>query len=106
MGGKRHNVTEAELDVLKALWVCGASTIRELTDRLYPSGSAAHYSTVQKLLERLMLKRCVERSRRERINVYAATVGRDELIARRLRDTADDLCEGDHLSVDMSGHRG
>ena len=29
-----------------------------------------------------------------RVNVYRASIGRDELIARRLQDTADQLCEG------------
>jgi predicted transcriptional regulator len=89
-----RDVTETELAVLKALWDRGASTIRELTDLLYPRGGTAHYATVQKLLERLEAKRFVRRSQAGRVNVYRAAVGRDQLIARRLKDTADQLCEG------------
>ena len=72
----RDHVTDAELTVLKALWERGASTIRELTDALYPGGGAAHYATVQKLLERLEAKTCVKRRPRGRVNVYTASRGR------------------------------
>jgi len=90
----RRDVTNAELEVLKALWDTGGATIRELTDRLYPDGRTSHYATVQKLLDRLHGKGCVARSPQGRANVYSARVNRPELIAHRLRETADKLCEG------------
>ncbi len=89
----RKSVTEAELGVLKALWKQGASTIRQLTDSLYPDGGTSCYSTVQKLLDRLESKSYVRRQR-GRVNVYTATVDRRALIAGRLRETADRLCDG------------
>ena len=88
------HVTDAELAVLKLLWSGGAATIRELTDRLYPGGRAAHYATVQKLLERLEAKRQVRRRANARAHVFEAAVSRDRLIAGRLRETAEKLCEG------------
>jgi predicted transcriptional regulator len=87
-------VTDAELAVLKELWDQGASTIRQLTDRLYPGGSAAHYATVQKLLERLEAKGCVTRHSAGRAHSFAPAVDRARIIERRLRETADKLCEG------------
>ena len=87
-------VTDAELEVLKALWELGPATIRQLTDRLYPGGGTSHYATVQKLLERLDGKSCVRRRQRGRVNVYTATVDRQALIAGRLRETAERLCDG------------
>jgi predicted transcriptional regulator len=90
----RKGVTEAELGVLKALWKQGASTIRQLTDSLYPDGGTSCYSTVQKLLDRLESKSYVRRRQRGRVNVYTATVDRQALIAGRLRETADRLCDG------------
>ncbi len=90
----RKSVTDAELGVLKALWKQGASTIRQLTDLLYPNGGASYYATVQKLLDRLESKSCVRRRQRGRVNVYTATVDRQALIAGRLRETADRLCDG------------
>ena len=90
----RRNVTDTELGVLKQLWSRGPSTIRQLTDRLYPDGGTAHYATVQKLLERLEAKSYVRRRLDGRVNVYRAVVDRQGLIADRLRETADRLCEG------------
>ena len=90
----RRNVTDAELEVLKLLWGRGPSTIRQLTDRLYPDGGIAHYATVQKLLERLEAKAHVRRRLEGRVNVFRAVVDRQGLIADRLRETADRLCEG------------
>ncbi len=79
---------------MQSLWDHGPSTIRELTDGLYPEGGTAHYATVQKLLERLTAKGYVRRRRRGRLHVYASAADRDALIARRLRDMADKLCQG------------
>ena len=87
-------VTDAELEVLKALWELGPATIRQLTDRLYPGGGTSHYATVQKLLERLEGKGHVSREPRGRVNIYRATMGRQALIAGRLRETAERLCDG------------
>ena len=94
MRSARNDVTDAELAVLKVLWDRGASTIRDLTDLLYPGGEASQYATVQKLLERLEAKECVERRLQGRRNLYTPSIARAELIARRLRETADRLCEG------------
>jgi BlaI family penicillinase repressor len=94
MAGRPRDVTDAELEVLRALWDAGPATIRTLTDRLYPSGSTSEYATVQKLLERLEAKGLVARRAEGRQNVFRAAVEREELVARRLRDTADQLCDG------------
>ena len=89
-----RDVTDAELAVLQALWDDGPATIRHLTDTLYPGGGAAQYATVQKLLDRLELKGCVKRYRAGAAHSFAAAIGRDELIGRRLRDMAEKLCGG------------
>src|SRR6266700_6046752 len=86
--------TERELAVLQALWDGGPATIRRLTDLLYPRGGAAHYATVQKLLDRLEAKDCVRRNREASAHTFSAAIGRDELIGRRLRDMAEKLCGG------------
>jgi predicted transcriptional regulator len=89
-----HDVTDAELAVLQELWERGSATIRALADALYPGGSAAQYATVQKLLERLEAKGCARRDRRPWPHLFTATVGRDDLIGRRLRAVAEKLCGG------------
>ena len=89
-----RDVTDAELAVLRELWERGPTTIRDLTDRLYPGGGTSAYATVQKLLERLEDKACVTRERAQVPHVFTATVDREALIAQRLEDLAADLCEG------------
>jgi BlaI family penicillinase repressor len=89
-----QDLPDAELAVLQTLWERGPSTIRQLTDTLYPAGTEAHYATVQKLLERLESKGCVERDRGSWAHVFRARIDRDELIGRRLQAVAEKLCGG------------
>lgn len=91
--GNRH-VTDAELAVLEVLWDLPSATIRRITDALYPEAGVSEYATVQKLLERLEVKRCVRRDRSGKAHRFAARVDRGELIGRRLNDLADRLCGG------------
>jgi BlaI family penicillinase repressor len=87
-------VSNAELRVLQSLWEYGASTIRQLTKRLYPAVTTANYSTVQKLLERLEEDRCVSRDRSVTPHVFVAAVSRDDYIGGQLRAMAEKLCGG------------
>jgi predicted transcriptional regulator len=89
-----RDVTDAELSVLQVLWEHGQATIRQLTNILYPGGKAAHYGTVQKLLERLEEKGHVTRDRTPWPHVFAPAVERETIIGLRLRDTAEKLCGG------------
>jgi predicted transcriptional regulator len=89
-----QDVTDAELTILQYLWDQGEATTRHLTDAIHPEGTASHYATVQKLLERLEDKRFVTRDRSRWPHLFAPAVGRDELIGRRLRAMAEKLCGG------------
>jgi BlaI family penicillinase repressor len=89
-----QDVTDAELAVLQVLWDQGPANRRSITDVLYPHGGPAHYTTVQKLLERLEAKGYVKADRSESVLRFAASISRDELISRRLLEVADKLCEG------------
>ena len=88
------DVTDTELAMLQVLWDRGSATRRQVTDALYPGGDAAHYATVQKLLERLEAKGYVHRDAEELAHRFTAAVAREELIGRRLRAMADELCGG------------
>jgi predicted transcriptional regulator len=94
MADPAADVTDAELAALRHLWENGPSTRRQIADALYPGGTPAHYTTVQKLLERLGAKRYVRSRMVGGVRVFAAAAGRDALIRRRLRDVADKLCGG------------
>jgi predicted transcriptional regulator len=89
-----RDVTETELAILQLLWDYGPATIRRLTDAIYPGGGTAQYGTVQKLLDRLETKGCVRRNRSASAHTFAAAVGREEIIGRRLREVAEKLCGG------------
>ncbi|MEO6435981.1 MAG: BlaI/MecI/CopY family transcriptional regulator [Tepidisphaeraceae bacterium] len=88
------DVTDAELAVLERLWATPGATIRDITDKLYPRRGAAHYATVQKLLERLGGKRLIARDAGEIPHKFSASVNRGEFIGRRMRAMADQLCGG------------
>jgi BlaI family penicillinase repressor len=89
-----QDVTETELAMLQVLWDKGTATRRQITDALYPHGGPAHYTTVQKFMARLETKGYVSHQRSQGILTYTATVGREELISRRLQDMAEKLCGG------------
>jgi predicted transcriptional regulator len=89
-----QDVTDRELEILQLLWDQGPSTIRQITDVVYPQGDTAQYATVQKLLERLEEKGFVRRKKSAPANIYSATIGRADLIGRRLQDMAEKLCGG------------
>ena len=94
MARTAHDVPDAELAILHALWERGPSSRRQLMDRLYPGGNPAHYTTVQKLLERLEAKGYVAQEDSPGVLVFKATISRDDLINRRLLEVAEKLCDG------------
>ncbi len=94
MARPSQDVTEAELAVLQVLWDRGAQAIRKISETIYPEGGTSRYATVQKLLERLEAKGCVTRDRSESVHQFAAAIGRDDLIGKRLQDVAKTLCGG------------
>ena len=89
-----QDVTDAELAVLEVLWTDGTVTVRQITDQLYPNSKSSQHATVQKLLDRLKTKGFVARDRSVWPHVFSASIDREELIARRLRKTAEKLCGG------------
>jgi predicted transcriptional regulator len=88
------DISDGELSVMQVLWDRGEASIRQLADALYPGGDHAHYTTVQKQLERLEAKAFVTRDRGRHVHTFAAAVGRDELLGRRIRAAVDKLCGG------------
>ena len=89
-----EDVTDTELAILQVVWDQGATTRRRIADVLYPGGGEVHYATVQNLLGRLERKGFVQSARDGNVLVFTATVGRDDLIRRRLQRLADKLCGG------------
>jgi BlaI family transcriptional regulator, penicillinase repressor len=91
----KAGLSEAEVEVLKVLWDLGPAPVRAINRALAARGRSWAYTTVSTLLLRLSTKGCVASDASEVPHVYRATVSRDDLLGRRLREAADELCDGD-----------
>ena len=87
-------LSDSELEVMKALWDGGPSTVRALNEELTRRGRRWAYTTVATLLQRLVAKGVIASSTLAVPHVYRPTVGRDALLERRLREAADEFCDG------------
>ena len=94
MEGREPSVSEAELEVLKVLWEHAAGTVREINAVLQEQGRRWAYTTVQTLLQRLEAKGFVHSDKSGSAHVYRAVVSREDLLSRRLRELANQFCNG------------
>jgi predicted transcriptional regulator len=90
---------EAEAEVLRVLWDLGPSPIRAINRELEARGRRRAYTTVSTMLLRLAAKGYVASDAAEVPHIYRATVTREELLGRRLREAADELCDGDAVPL-------
>ena len=90
----RPALSVAEREVLKVLWDHGRGTIREINEVLQRQGRQWAYTTVATLLQRLVVKKYAASDPSAVPHVFRAVVSRDELLERRLKDAAEELCDG------------
>ena len=90
----RLGLSESEMEVLKTLWELGPATVRQINERLAAMGKRWAYTTVLTLLQRLLAKGFVSSEASGLAHVIRAEVSRDDLLDRRLKDTAEELCDG------------
>jgi BlaI family transcriptional regulator, penicillinase repressor len=88
----RPGLSEAEMEVLKALWAHGPGTVRRINEVLV--GRRWAYTTVLTLLQRLLAKGYAASEASGVAHVFRAAVTREEVLESRLKDTADELCDG------------
>jgi len=87
-------ISDTELSILQFLWDHGDATSREITIAIYGEMTEAKMSSVQKLIERMEAKGCVERNRSERAHRFRALASRDQFLRSRLQALADRVCDG------------
>lgn len=92
MGRTSNSISPAELSVLKILWDTRPMTVREVCDALDKQRWA--YTTVQTLLNRLVAKGAVQREPEGNAHRYSPSVSRNRLLASRLKELAEQLCDG------------
>lgn len=101
MAGNLPRPTDAELEILMALWSRGPSTVRdihEITARRKPT----QYTTVLKLLQIMAEKELVRRNENQRAHIYEAACSREsmqkqlagDLLRRAFEGSAARLMQG------------
>ncbi|WP_165234086.1 BlaI/MecI/CopY family transcriptional regulator [Aquisphaera insulae] len=90
----RPGMSDAEREVLRVLWDGGPATVREVRERLEGRGRTWAYTTVATLLQRLHTKGYADSDATVVPHLYRAAVTREELLDRRLKDAAAELCDG------------
>ena len=76
------------------LWDRGPGRSARSTPSWPQRGRRWAYTTVATLLQRLAAKQYIASDPSMVPHVFRATVSRDELLERRLKDAADELCDG------------
>jgi predicted transcriptional regulator len=102
------DLSDAEMEVLKALWHHGPGTVRQIKEGLTARGRRWAYTTVLTLLQRLQAKGCVVSDTTGLAHVFTASASRDELLNLRLKGLAEELCEGAPAPLVLAlvqGHR-
>ena len=94
---RRPDMSEAERDVLKALWDHGPGTVRELHEHFTARGWSR--STVITLLQRLERKGYVASDKSAYAFVFRALVTRGELAEQRVAELAEELYEGEPTAL-------
>jgi predicted transcriptional regulator len=82
----RRKPTDAELAILRVLWVRGPSTVREVAAALGRDGA---YTTILKLLQIMADKRLVRRDESARTHVYAAAFTEHQTQRQLVSDLLD-----------------
>jgi BlaI family transcriptional regulator, penicillinase repressor len=90
----KAGLSEAEREALRALWEHGPGTVRQIMGRLAGWGRQWTYSTVATLLRRMEAKGYTASEAAGGPLVYSATLSREDLLERRLKDAAAELCDG------------
>jgi len=80
--------SERELDLLKVLWELGSGSVRQVHERLCPSGELA-FNTVQTLLRIMEDKGLVEHRAQGRTFIYTPRHSRERVAARFLNKVFD-----------------
>jgi BlaI family penicillinase repressor len=91
---KLDRITDGELSILQVLWDRGEATSRDITTLLHEEVTDPKMASVQKLIERLEAKGCVQRDRSERAHRFRPLVSHEQFLRSRLQALADRLCDG------------
>jgi predicted transcriptional regulator len=86
--------TPAELEVLKALWDRGPSTVRDVLDEFRAQGRRRAYTSVMSLMNVMADKKLLRRRPQGRAYVYAARTPREATLGQMVGDLWQRAFEG------------
>jgi BlaI family transcriptional regulator, penicillinase repressor len=92
--------TEAELAILRVLWERGPSTVRQVHD-VAAVDRPIGYTTTLKLLQIMTDKGLVIREERDRIHIYQAAHGEEQMQRRLVGDLLDRAFRGSAAKLVM-----
>jgi predicted transcriptional regulator len=90
---KTGRPTDLELEILKALWERGPSTVREVREALFGKRPMI-YTTVLKMLQIMTEKGLVVCDKRERAHVYHPKETRNAVVGRLTGDLLNRVFDG------------
>lgn len=93
--------TDAELDILNALWHQGPSTVRDVHNALIKLRDI-RYTTTLKTLQVMTGKGLVRRDESQRAHIYEAVTGREETQKALVGDLVDKVFGGSAVGL-MAG---
>ena len=89
-----QDLSTAEWELMHVVWnTARPVTVRQVVDTAYPKGEKA-YTTVQTLMNILVDKGFLTRTKQGRINLYIPTVRREEIIRGSLSTVARRMFDG------------
>jgi len=91
--------TEAELDILRALWAKGSATVRDLHEALVARGTG--YTTVLKTLQIMTEKGLVEREEAGKAHIYRPAMREEDMQTQLLKELSDKLFSGSTAMLAM-----
>ncbi len=91
-------LTDAELELMQALWLMGGGTAREVMANL-PEGRSPAYTTVSTVLRILQAKGFVQAEKVGRSHRYVPVEQREGYESRKLRHLVGGLFRGNALSL-------
>jgi predicted transcriptional regulator len=97
--------TDAELAILRVLWLRGPSTVRDVHDDMNRV-NATGYTTVLKLLQIMTEKGLVVRDERQRAHVYESKYSEQKTQRQLLTDLADRAFGGSATKLVMQALTG
>jgi predicted transcriptional regulator len=93
MTAKQRLLTEAELELMTALWRLGEASVSELLKQL-PRGQELAYTTVSTIVRILEQKKFVKSRKEGRGHLYAPAVSREDYEARSVKHMVNSVFEG------------